>query len=236
MVDDANPDEVEATDAETGADADAEDAWTAEPEAKKNTVMIAQIALVVAVLVVVAIVLVAKSGKDDDNKSSSSATTTTLAGTPGTDASGKPAKPAWPAAVQGRPPALGKRGEKAPDVKSTAKPGVYAWSDFDGWHVWVVPGAGVPQTVTGTLTSNDPFARADAARPGAGDVTVNGKTVDFNLKTDQGVNGVDFNTGFYGKRIVVIVNDPDGKALDPKLFKTGSKSVPAVYPLVIEKA
>ena len=109
---------------------------------------------------------------------------------------GKPTKPDWPSAVKYRPPTLGKRGEKAPAVKVTAKPGVYVWEDFDGWHMWVVGGAGVPPKVTGLITSNAEFNRADLAVPGTGTVTKGGISKPFvavlDVEPDSAVIGAVF--------------------------------------------
>ena len=223
------------TDAEPGTDGELTDAWTDDDgSGQKRNVLIAQVAVVVLVLIVLGVVLVVHNHKKSSNNASTdkNGLTSTTLGADGKTGSGKAS---WPATVSGRPPTLGKRGEKAPDVKSTAKPGVYVWSDFDGWHAWVVSGPGMPGTVTGTLTSNDAISHATLATPGTGTVTVIGDAASFTFLTSRPVTGMDFNTGFYGKRLVFTFNGASGP-IDPKLIHTGSKGVSAVYPLVIDKA
>lgn len=237
MVDDeANTDEPIFTNrTEPSAEspvAEPADSWDTDDATPKRTVLYAQIGLVALILAIIVIVLVVKSGKDDDDATKDGTTKTTQAAGSTTKTNGKPA---WPHEVEGRPATLGKRGQKAPDVTPKAKPGVYVWSDFDGWHMWIVGGAGMPAKIDGTLTSNDPIARADLAVPGTGTVGVDGKVASYSLDTSKPLSGIDFNTGFYGKRLVFTFNGPDGP-IDGKFLHTGSKSLPAVYPLVIDKA
>lgn len=218
--------------ADDGPDAPAE----AGPDdaTRKRNVLIAQVALVVVSLLVVAVVLIANNGDDSDSDASKSdaKTTTTVAGADGT-AKGKAA---WPSTVEGRPPALGKRGQTADKVDaSKAKPGVYVWSDFDGWHMWVVGGKGMPERLNGSLTSNDELSRADLAVPDTGTVEAKGVKANFDLDTTKGLTGMDFSTGFYGKRLVFTFEGPDGP-VDVALIKTGSKSAQGAYPLVIDKS
>jgi hypothetical protein len=221
-------------------DAHARDLWSDDDDhATPPYVRYAQIGLIVLAVLVIGIVVLVNASKDDKDDKASNTDTSGQTADPADGTSGgttKNAKPIWPKEVEGRPAALGKRGQTAPTVKSTANPGVYVWSDFDGWHMWVQGGLGMPERVTGTLTSNDPIARADLAVPDTGTVNVQGKTVTFDLDTTRGLTGMDFNTGFYGKRLVFLLNGPDGQPIDQQLIKTGSRSVAAVYPLVIEKA
>src|SRR5699024_619544 len=58
----------------------------------------------------------------------------------------------WPTSSQFRPPeGLGGAGTPAVDVDVDAAPGVYAFQDFQGWHLWVVNGDGIG-SVTGRIT------------------------------------------------------------------------------------
>ena len=247
-ADDAWADEPSTNADPTDADAiggvdDADDAWADEPVAgapseadadaqRKRYVLMAQIGLVVLSLIIVAIVLVT-NGKDSDSSKSDDKTTTTVEGS----ADGKDSeKAAWPKAVEGRPPTLGKRGQTADKVDaSKAKPGVYVWSDFDGWHMWVVGGKGMPERLTGTLTSNDELSRADVVTPDTGTVDIKGQEATFDLDTTKGLTGLDFSTGFFGRRLVFTFEGPDGP-IDTRLIVTGSKSTPSTYPLVIDKS
>ncbi len=212
------------------------DMWADEGGPPRRTVLIAQIALVVLVLIGVGVILVVKSN-DNDKKSSDK--TTQDAGKTGTD--GKTTettvkkKAQWPAAVNNRPVTLGKVNQKAGDVKSTAKPGVYIWISFDGWHIWAVGGAGMPPTITGSVASNAVFDRADLALAGSGTVTKVGKQANFSVPTDKPITGIDFNPGFFGNQLVVQLNGPDGP-LDPKLVHLGGKAAPATFPLIIQKS
>jgi hypothetical protein len=200
-------------------------------EKREKAIRFAQIGLVVVALLVVAIVVIAKSG--DDKSSNTDETGQTASD----DSSGKPAgKPAWPHNVGGRPSALGTRGQPATAVtpSPTAKPGVYLWNDFDGWHLWVVNGAGVP-AITGTLSSDDTVAKAVLAVPEAGTVSVDGQVVSFTLPTDKPLTGIDFNPGFFAKQLVFTLNGPDG-SIPSTLVHVGTKADPAPFPLVLTKA
>ena len=196
---------------------------------REKAVRIAQIGLVVLALIVVAVVLISKSGGDDKDSTASgkdggSSVSTTVP---------KPKKAAWPANLNGRPPALGTTGQVASKVTPKAKPGVYIWSDFDGMHIWTVKGEGVP-AITGTLDSNDEIQKAVSAVEGSGEVTVDGKRINFNLPGEAPIEGVDFNPGFYGNKIVISLNGPDGP-IDATLVKVGKKGDPAPFPLVFER-
>ena len=48
---------------------------------------------------------------------------------------GKATKVTWPASYGGRPAGLGVVNQPASKVAVTASPGIYVWSDFDGWHL-----------------------------------------------------------------------------------------------------
>lgn len=199
---------------------------------REKAVRIAQIGLVVLALIVVAIVLISKGGGDDAKDASNGDKTKT------TTADGKPAptgKADWPVTLRGRPPALGKTKDPATDVKAGGPAGIYLWSDFDGWHLWVVGGGNVPKSLSGTLTSSDNLDKAVLAVPDTGTVTKSGKTATFTLPTDKPISGLDFNPGFFAKQISVTLQGPDGP-VDAKLIKIGSKGAPAPTPLVISKS
>lgn len=140
---------------------------------------------------------------------------------------------AWPASVSGRPSGLGKVNQPAAEVTATAKPGVYVWSDFDGWHLWVVHGSGVG-AVTGTITGNDKLASAEPAVKGAGSVSVDGKVATFSLPTSPTLDGVDFNPGFYTDHLTIAVRDANGP-ISPSLVTKGSATAVKAMPLDIEQ-
>lgn len=211
--------------------------WT-EPEGddgmpRQKAVRLAQFGLIALVVLIVGIVLVAQSGKDDD--ASSSDKTSTDGGSTATTEAEAAKKAVWPATVQGRPAGLGETKQPATEVQPTAAPGAYIWSDFDGWHLWVVNGEGMP-AVTGTLTSNADIEKAVVAVPEAGEVTISGKTATFSFPTDRPLVGMDFNPGFYADSLVVALNGPDGAPIAAELVQTGKKPTPAPFPIVIDKA
>lgn len=142
-------------------------------------------------------------------------------------------KRAWPDAVGGRPAGLGQRDQTAADVTPTADPGVYVWNDFDGWHLWVVNGDGVP-SVSGTITSTDDISKAQLSQPGAGSVSVDGKTATFSLPDQPGLVGIDFEPGFFAKQLTITLQGPDGP-VDASLVTTGSATPVTKLPLVIDK-
>lgn len=201
----------------------------AAPALPRKYLVAAQVGLVVLAVLVVGVVLIAKGG-DDGNSTAKPG-----GGGGAGEVTTKAAKPAWPAAMTGRPPALGKNGQTASEItaSATAKPGIYVWGDFDGMHLWVVKGGGVP-LVSGTIESNDEMQKAVSAIEGAGDVTIEGKRASFRLPGEAPIEGVDFNPGFYGSKVVILLNGPDGP-IDPALVHFGKKAVQAPYPLVIEK-
>jgi hypothetical protein len=217
--------------------------WVDEERQRRN-VLIAQIALVVVVLVGVVVVLALKS--DDDAGPQTAEAAGEQAGDDGGGQGGAgnaedgqgaapaDAKPGWPNAIIGRPKSLGVRDQPASEVEPEAEPGIYVWSDFDGWHAWVIGGEGVPPIVTGTLTANDSFAKATPVDPSSR-VEVKDKLITFTFTTDAKIAGMDFNTGFYAKRLVFTFNGPDGP-IDAAVVRTGSQGAPGGFPLVIEKS
>lgn len=213
---------------ETSPDAPSTDDAAAAARAK--AVRMTQIGLVVAVVLIVGIVLLTRGGDDDRADGGAKGDGTEQAD--GTDAPS--GKPQWPASLGGRPPALGVRDQPATDVQVGAgtAPGVYLWNDYDGWHLWVVGGG--PDLVRGTLTSNDPVAKAELAVPGAGTVAIDDKVVTFELPGAAGLSGIDFNPGFFAKQLVFTLEGPNGP-LDSSVVFVGSKAAEAPFPLVFEK-
>lgn len=207
--------------------------WPAITEAdapRQRAVRIAQIGLVVLVLLIVGIVVLSKDdGSDDAKKTGGKSEQSDQQA----DGDAEPAKKGWPAEVRGRPEGLGTTKVPATEVTPTAPPGAYIWSDYDGWHLWVVPGPGVP-AITGTLTSNDDLGKAILAIEGAGTVTLNGKSANFTLPADKPLAGIDFNPGFYANKLVFTLNGPDGVPLDAALIKTGKTATNVEFPIVIE--
>ncbi|MEZ5183086.1 MAG: hypothetical protein R2702_14635 [Acidimicrobiales bacterium] len=195
----------------------------------RRAVRLTQIALVVVALVVVGLVLVTRGSSDDGSPSGSSAADERPAGD-------EDAKRTWPSETGGRPPGLGERGQGAAEVTlaGDVEPGVYLWSDFDGWHLWVVGGPAIP-ALQGTMSSNDAIARADLAVAGVGNVAVADKVATFDLPTGAPIVGIDFNPGFFADQLAFTLEGPEG-AIDPTLVRLGSKAGPAPFPLVLSKS
>lgn len=147
-------------------------------------------------------------GKGSDGGSGTTAATvpptTGDAGGATTTAPATPAggtKPAWPPAVSGRPPALGKQGEPPPSSVSGIEDGYYLWQDFYGWHLWLVGDS----SATATVTVDADVAKAEAV--GGTDVEQQANLFTVSRGSADGeVVGVDFNPGYYAKTMVVSVD------------------------------
>lgn len=144
------------------------------------------------------------SGKGTGTTAATAPPTTGDAGgtattTPATPPAGT--KPAWPAAVSGRPPALGKQGEPPPTSVSGIEDGYYLWQDFYGWHLWLVGDS----NATATVTVDADVAKAEAV--GGTDVQKEANLFTVSRGSADGeVVGVDFNPGYYAKTMVVGVD------------------------------
>ena len=140
---------------------------------------------------------------------------------------------AWPEATGGRPTGLGEEKQTAGEVTPSADQGVYIWNSFDGWHLWAVNGEDL-SGLTGTIKSSDDIVRATSSAPAAGTVSVDGKTITFDLSADAAVAGVDFEPGF-SRKLTFDLQTKDGP-VPVTLIRTGSggASVDA-NPVVIDK-
>lgn len=205
-----------------------------DPAAHQRKVRMAQAGLVALALIIFGAVLLV--GQSDDDGGSGGDDDQEQASGDGESGQADDGKASWPAEAGGRPPALGTRGETADavTVEAGTAPGVYVWSDFDGWHLWVVGGPDVPE-LTGAIRSDDEFAKAQAAVPARGTVTQEGQLVSFTLPAGEGLSGVDFNPGFFASQLVITIDGPTGP-LDAQLIYLGSKAAPAPQPFVLAKA
>ncbi|MBX3286440.1 MAG: hypothetical protein KF703_13925 [Actinobacteria bacterium] len=219
-----------------------DDVWGDEGDPPdRRTVLFVQIGLVLVIVAIVAAVLISKNGDDDGDSSTASggtgATTQTTVPGGGAPVTGGPTEPAplvWPTSVGGRPAAFGELDGAPGDAPGGAAPGVYIWSDYDGWHLWVVHGEGVGD-VNGTVTGDDVVASAEVVPDGAGLVTMADQVIAFDIKDGETIAGFDFNPGFYAKRLEFVVNGADGP-LPAELVHVGKDAVPAPTPIVIEKS
>lgn len=139
----------------------------------------------------------------------------------------------WPPELGGRAEGLGQVNEPAPTVEVTAEPGVYLWSDFDGWHLWVVNGEGV-SGVSGTIVADDDVGEGTLAVEGAGELTVDESSFTFDLPGEPALVGLDFNPGFYTGEMVIDLEGPDGP-IDPALVTFGRSGSAETMPIVLEQ-
>ena len=139
----------------------------------------------------------------------------------------------WPQSLAGRAAGLGEVNVPASKVDPTAKPGIYIWSDFDGWHLWVVHGDGVG-AVTGSVTSDKDIAKATAAIKGAGRVTRDGKTISISFPADPKLSGVDFDTDFYARHLTFALEGPDG-TIPANLVHLGNSRMATEVPVKVDK-
>lgn len=145
-----------------------------------------------------------------------------------------PEERAWPASVDGRPEGLGGEKETAAGVTPSADPGVYIWNSFDGWHLWVVNGAGL-EGLSGTIKSSNDLVGAESSAPDAGTVSVDGKVINFDLDGDAAVAGVDFDPGF-AKRLTFTFESGGGDVKAAQVFTGGASKAVDRVPVVIDKA
>lgn len=141
---------------------------------------------------------------------------------------------AWPASLGVRPAAVGGPADPIASVTPKGGPAVYVWSDFSGFHLWVVPGGDIG-AVSGTIKFDDDLAAATLAVPGAGTLTKGSDQVTFELPADRPVVGIDFSPGFYAGRLEIELRDADGP-LAPGDVRIGGQAIPAEsMPVVIQK-
>jgi len=196
-----------------------------------NWLQIGLVALVVAAIVVV----VVGRRADDDQADGGSADTTAVAGDSTTTptASTTPAV-SWEPSADGRPAVLGDMGTPPDRTAADVAPGAYLWSDFQGWHLWVVTGTGVDGVVA-TLTSDDGFATATAVGT-TGTATTAGRSLTFTPTAGTRVAGVDFQPGFYAKVLTVDLTGADGQRLTPTVVHVGgSATSPPAVPVILTK-
>lgn len=179
-------------------------------------ISITAVAVVLLIGLIAVLILRDSGGGDDDTP------TTTEA-----------AEKAWPSLVGGRPAIFGARDTPPPADAGDAEPGAYLWSDFDGWHLWIVRGDEV-DGVKGTITIDAEPTRAAPATAGQGTVRIEDDVIHFDFTgVTAPVVGVDFNT-YFGSRISVAVESLVGP-LDASRLHTGGRATPATNPIVIVK-
>lgn len=222
--------------------APAPDAVPAAPGPSRRGLVIAQVAIVVvAVIAVLAVVASRDSGGDEaaddpiqlgDGNGAAGTDGGSGGGGGGTETTASGTSD-WPAEVNGRPEALGALGTP-PDQVVDAAPGTYLWSDFDGWHLWLVPDAS-GTGLAGSIVADDEFVEGQAASEGIGRVDVADERLEFELPGDQGTVGLDFTPGFFAERLTLDLSSPAGP-VDPASVRLGAAGTPvAQLPLEIAK-
>lgn len=112
-------------------------------------------------------------------------------------------KPHWPAVVAGRPTAFGKLNDAPPSSAGDLEDGLYVWTDFDGWHLWLVGGGSDDGA---TITADYEIAKFDGTG-GSVDADAEGNLLTFSRGSADGdVVGVDFSPGIYTKTMVITVD------------------------------
>ncbi|MEZ5181723.1 MAG: hypothetical protein R2702_07600 [Acidimicrobiales bacterium] len=139
----------------------------------------------------------------------------------------------WPADLGGRPAGLGEIDEIAAEVTPEVEPGAYLWNDFDGWHLWFAFGDGFDRA-TGTIRSDDDVSKLLLSPTSSGTASGDGGEVSFELDDSAPLVGIDFEPGFYAKRVEVRIEGPDGPLPDDMVHR-GQAAKPAALPLVEEK-
>lgn len=213
-----------ADDSDVLVDDDSDGPWE-DPDDRRAISPVLIAVAIVAVLGVLAILLV--SQRNDGKKSTTKRPARSEQrsegdgrGTPDGPTVTSPPTPQWPNDVLYRPAVFGKTGEPVKE-KTDAKAGVYIWSDFDGWYVFVVDPSG-KAAARGTLVSSDEVATSDLVVQGAGSADAEGRRINFDFSTVSGPSaGMVFNPGFYASTILV---DLDGDDLPVFL---GQNQVPA---------
>lgn len=183
-----------------------------------------------------AVALALATRGDDDGESSSKQTaeagaTTTAAGTDPTTSvesatTDLEVRPGWPFAVSGRPAAFGALKDAPPADAGDLPDGFYLWTDFDGWHLWLVGGGEADKV---TITSDNAISKADPTG-GPVDVQVFGNVVAMRRgSATEPVVGIDINPGYYAKNMIVAVEG----ALPVHIGGT-AKAMPQYFALRVE--
>lgn len=144
------------------------------------------------------------------------------------DTTEAPKERSWPDELDFKPTVLGGRDEGIEQVPADAPSGIYIWSDFSGWHLWIVDPVG-KAGAKGNLFSDADFGDASLAENSLGTVALEGANVPYDFSTAGRVAGFHFGPGFYATSITV---NPSGPDLPIFL---GVESTPAQSPYTMTK-
>lgn len=145
------------------------------------------------------------------------------------DAENEKPNRSWPVELKWKPMELGVREESVHDVPPDVAAGVYVWSDFDGWHTWIVDPAAVGIT-SGRVRTDSEFGSAELVDEGAGAFTRNDSVLEFDFGgLEQRVTGFRYNPGFFTSKVTY---EFDG--VSPPVF-LGHRSTPMDGPTELVK-
>ena len=213
----------------------------AHPPTRWDRRMLAALGAAIVILVIAAAVVVHRNqqrtpaaGPHTISAADTASQTTTTPTSSTTSTTVRAATPVWPLIAQGRPTTLGP--EPTPPAQvGGARPGVYVWTDYHGWHIWIVNGGGI-SGLHGAVVSDALIERATPAGRDQTTVHTTNNVIQFTLPAQVPVAGIDFNPGFYSKVLRFKLDGPNGPYAVNEVM-TGGFSVPASnLPLIIEKA
>lgn len=192
----------------------------------------------VAVVLVVAFVFFRRDDPGDSASSSDDRTASEPAdpgggdgGGNGTDAGAPEPKPesTWPEEIKWKPAITGERDQGLDRLPAEVPAGLYLWSDFQGWFVWVVDPAG-KAAGRGRITTNSEFGSAELVEGSTGAFERRDDVLEFDFTgIGERVAGFRFNPGFFTNRVTI---ELDGDDLPVFL---GHDAVPFDAPHVLEK-
>lgn len=138
-------------------------------------------------------------------------------------------KAEWPSELKWKPVILGDRDDGFDALSPEVPAGVYVWSDFQGWFVWVVDPAG-KAAGRGTVSTNSEFGSAELVDGGTGEFVREDSVLRFDFTGIDGrASGFRFNQGFFTSEVTI---ELEGEDLPVFL---GNDATPLAPPFVIDK-
>lgn len=195
--------------------------WLADPAVQRRAKIVALVTVMVASIVVAVIIDARGADEATVTGPATSSTTEVTSSAPVTEA--EPTAADWPADLNGRAAGI-----------DAGEPGVYVYSDFSGWYLWVVGGDDA-QGLRGTITSDAAMGDPVLVDPAVGSVFVDGTVTTFELPPGADPAGLKFNPGFFSSSFTLDAEAVEG-ALPAEPVRLGAGSVPRPLPTIIEKA
>jgi hypothetical protein len=212
------------------------------------------VAAAAALLLIVVIFVVSRSSDSSTNKSTASSdssqvasgggdATTAPGGTTATGSTTTAKKPQakWSNGLVGSPLVFrDPQGNASTDPQpgKTAKPGVYFWEAYDGWHVRIVKGDGVDKVdglVTGVQNKQGAkIVKVTGADPGV--AKVEGGNVSWQVPAGgNGIVGIDFTLDPSTKEAALTLNGENGSLDVKKVYIGSSTKNPPTNPITFVK-